>query len=279
MPGAVTLLDRGDELGGEVWPQVSCRPIVMQLTLADPGPLARAKAFTEVLARPRDERPAIYADPEWRDRARDDFAQVWGDRFGKIFVQETGVHSALKGESVADIAAARGMDPFDVLCDLGLAEDLHTRFKVVIANDDELILGELLRDDRTLLGLSDAGAHASQLCDAVFATHLLEHWVRDTGILTMEKAIWRLTGHPAAVFGLTGRGRIAPGYAADLVAFDPATVGVQETERVFDLPAGADRLIADSRGIEAVWINGTRTRVDGKELPDVRPGVLIRDSV
>ena len=76
-------------------------------------------------------------------------------------------------------------------------------------------------DDRTLLGLSDAGAHASQLCDAVFSTYLLEHWVRDTGTLSLEKAIWRITGHPAAVFGIPGRGRVAPGYFADLVAFDP----------------------------------------------------------
>jgi N-acyl-D-aspartate/D-glutamate deacylase len=96
----------------------------------------------------------------------------------------------------------------------------------------------ILTGERTLLGLSDAGAHASQLCDAVFSTHLLEHWVRETGTLPLEKAVWRLTGQSAAVFGVPGRGRVAPGYYADLVAFDPAAVRVERQERVWDLPAG-----------------------------------------
>src|SRR6516165_2709656 len=83
----------------------------------------------------------------------------------------------------------------------------------------------LRRHDRAVLGLSDAGAHASQLCDACFSTYLLEHWVRATGVLTLEHAVHRLTGHVAEVFRIEGRGRVAPGYAADLVAFDLDTVG------------------------------------------------------
>jgi N-acyl-D-aspartate/D-glutamate deacylase len=127
-----------------------------------------------------------------------------------------------------------------------------------------------------LLGLSDAGAHASQLCDAVFSTYLLEHWVRETGVLSLEKAVWRLTGHPAEVYGLPGRGRIAPGFAADLVAFDPTTIGVEPMERVYDLPAGADRLLASSRGIAKVWVNGVLVREHDKDTGD-RPGRVIRD--
>jgi N-acyl-D-aspartate/D-glutamate deacylase len=128
-----------------------------------------------------------------------------------------------------------------------------------------------------VLGLSDAGAHASQLCDACFSTHLLSHWTRDTGTLTWEQAVWRLTGQPAQIFGITDRGRIEEGLAADLVAFDPDTVGVDgELERVWDLPAGADRLIARSRGIEHVWVNGTAIRTDGKDIDNARPGKLLR---
>ena len=149
-----------------------------------------------------------------------------------------------------------------------------TRFRVVVANDDAASLAGLLRDDRTLLGLSDAGAHASQLCDAVFSTYLLEHWVRETGTLSLEKAIWRITGHPASVFGIPGRGRVAPGYFADLVAFDPAAVGVERMERVWDLPAGADRLVARSHGLHQVWVNGELAG-DGDSRP--RTGRLIRD--
>jgi N-acyl-D-aspartate/D-glutamate deacylase len=203
---------------------------------------------------------------------------MWGNRYDRISVQETEAHLDLQGRSIADLAAERGADPLDTWVELALAEDLHTRFRVVIANDNESRLGQLLSDDRTLLGLSDAGAHASQLCDAVFSTYLLQHWVRDTGVLSLEKAVWRLTSHPAGVFGLPGRGRIAPGYFADLVAFDADTVGPEPMERVFDLPGGADRLVAGSRGIEAVWVNGQQSRVDGKDLPGVRPGTLIRNS-
>ena len=163
-----------------------------------------------------------------------------------------------------------------MLCDVALDDDLRTRFRVVVANDDAASLAGLLRDDRTLLGLSDAGAHASQLCDAVFATYLLEHWVRETGTLSLEKAIWRITGHPAAVFGIPGRGRVAPGYYANLVAFDPATVGVERMERVYDLPAGADRLIARSRGLHQVWVNGELAG-DGNGPGARRAGRLIRD--
>jgi N-acyl-D-aspartate/D-glutamate deacylase len=160
--------------------------------------------------------------------------------------------------------------------DLSLEEDLRTRFRVVLLNDDEDELAQLLLNERTVLGLSDAGAHASQLCDACFSTYLLEHWVREKGVLGLEAAVWRLTGQPADVFRIAGRGRIREGCAADLVAFDPDTVGVETLERVWDLPAGADRLIARSRGIEHVWVNGSAVRLDGKDVDGARPGALLR---
>jgi N-acyl-D-amino-acid deacylase len=272
-PGAFRLLDKAEARGGRVWPQVACRPIVFQVTLAEPAPFARADAFAEVLSVPPDERARFYRDPAWRERARADVARQWYYTWDKVFVQETTTHPELAdGPSLAELAAERGVDPLDVACDIALDDNLGTRFRVVVANDDTESLGRLLQDDRTLLGLSDAGAHASQLCDAVFSTYLLEHWVRRTGTLSLEKAVWRLTGHPAAVFGIPGRGRVAPGYYADLVAFDPAEVGVEQMRRVWDLPAGADRLVAESRGLHRVWVNGTPME-DGRP----RAGRLIRD--
>src|SRR6185436_19127295 len=95
-----------------------------------------------------------------------------------------------------------------------------------------------------------------QICDANFATHLLSHWVREQGTIPMEYAVWRLTGQPASFLGLSDRGFVKPGLAADLVAFDPDRVGPQPLERVWDLPAGADRLVSRSTGIEHVWVNG-----------------------
>ena len=272
---AVDVLERGAAFGGDVWPQVACRPIVMQLNLADPFAFGTQPTIKEILALPRDQRAALYADPAWRDRARPELTEKWSARWAKTTVQETDVHRDLVGRTLVDIAAERHQDPFDVLIDLSLAENLQTRFRIVILNDDEEELARLLADQRTLIALSDAGAHASQLCDACFSTHLLQHWVREKQVLRLEEAVRRLTSHPAAIFQIPDRGRVAPGWVADLVAFDPDTVGVEDLERVWDLPAGADRLIARSTGVEHGWVNGTAVRADGKDL-DARPGGLIR---
>jgi N-acyl-D-aspartate/D-glutamate deacylase len=136
-----------------------------------------------------------------------------------------------------------------------------------------------LGDKAMMVGLSDAGAHTSQLCDANYTTHLLARFVRERGDLSIEDAVWRLTGHPALVYGLTDRGVLRPGAMADLVAFDPATVGGGSETRVHDFPGGADRLVAHPTGIEHVWVRGTAVRRDGVDLPGVRPGRLLRKGV
>jgi N-acyl-D-amino-acid deacylase len=131
-----------------------------------------------------------------------------------------------------------------------------------------------------VLGLSDAGAHASQLCDACFATHLLGHWVREKGALSLEEAVRMLTSRPAEVLGIKDRGRLAVGMPADIVVFDPDSVGASKLRRVRDLPANADRLVADATGIDAVIVNGTVIRRQGRDMvgPDgPLPGRLLRN--
>ena len=131
-----------------------------------------------------------------------------------------------------------------------------------------------------MLGLSDAGAHASQLCDSCFSTHLLSHWVRDRRAFTLEEAVRKLTSEPAAIFGITDRGTLAVDRPADVVVFDAATVGCSDLRRVDDQPAGADRLIADASGIGAVMVNGVVIRRDGTDAVDPAgslPGRLLRN--
>jgi N-acyl-D-amino-acid deacylase len=266
--------------GTSVFPQVACRPIVAQVTLADPAPLANVPAFGEILSLERRARAALYGDPAWRARAYAGVREKWGSKLDEATIQETGIHEELRdGPTLGELAAQRGGTALDVAVDLALAEDLATRFRIVMINDDEEQVGRLLQNTSLLLGLSDAGAHTSQLCDANFATYLLQRWVRELGVLTLEEAVWRLTGHPAQVYGLTGRGRIAPGAVADLVAFDPATIGTGPLERIVDLPGGADRLVAPSTGIEHVWVGGHHTRVDGKDVPGARHGRVLRGGV
>ena len=113
------------------------------------------------------------------------------------------------------------MHPVDLALDLSLASGLETRFRMPILNTDPAIVAELLAHPATMIGLSDAGAHASQLCDACAPTELLGTWVRERAVLSLEEAVRRLTSQTAEVFGITDRGRLAPGLAADVTVFDP----------------------------------------------------------
>jgi N-acyl-D-aspartate/D-glutamate deacylase len=203
---------------------------------------------------------------------------TWQQRWPKIEIEETHVHHALAGVTMDRLAARRGTTPFDLMLDLALDDHLATRFRVVMDNDGDDEIGDLLADKRTLLGLSDAGAHASQLCDACFSTHLLGHWVRERKAISLEDAVWRLTGQPQQALRLAGRGLVRAGFYADLVAFDAETVGTTPLERVYDQPGGADRLLVGSTGIEHMWVNGVATRAGGKEVPRAAPGRLIRSA-
>jgi N-acyl-D-aspartate/D-glutamate deacylase len=144
----------------------------------------------------------------------------------------------------------------DVLLDLSLAEGLDTLFSATLLNSDEEAVGRMLRDPDSVVSLSDAGAHLTFLCDAGFGLHLLGHWVREREVMSTEQAVYKLCAQPADLFGIRDRGRLAPGQWADLLLFDPATVGRGKAERVFDLPAGASRLITPGIGVHGVWING-----------------------
>lgn len=276
-PGAaLRTVERGARLPGEVYPQIACRPIVMQVTLMDPTPLGEIDEWKEVLAAERERREAVYRDPGWRDRARPATLKAWSHRWAKVDVQETTAHRDLVGIPLATLAGQQGTTPFDLMVDLALAEGLATRFRVVMDNDGDAEIGSLLADRRVLLGLSDAGAHASQLCDACYSTHLLGHWVRERGALPLELAVWRLAGQPHHVFRIAARGLIRDGFFADLVAFDPDSVGTAPPERVRDFPGGADRLVVRSTGIHHMWVNGVAVRRDGEDIAGAAPGRLLR---
>jgi N-acyl-D-aspartate/D-glutamate deacylase len=167
----------------------------------------------------------------------------------------------------------------ELAIDLSLETGLETRFRMAAANTDEEMVGKLLSHPATMLGLSDAGAHASQLCDAGASTHLLGHWVREKGALTLEEAVRRLTAQPAEIFGITDRGRLETGLAADIAIFDPETVGCDRVRRVHDFPGGADRLVADAFGMRAVIVNGVVLRENNESRlspSDSLPGLLLR---
>ena len=252
--------------GVQVIPQVSCRPLTTEFQLKAPFPLESMALFRRVSAADFEGRRRIYADPEFRAALR---AKIDGSllaaRFRDMEITEHAPDPSVVDRRLADVAAERGVHPVDLALDLSLANALETRFRLYVLNTDEATVAELLAHPATMLGLSDAGAHASQLCDACAPTALLGKWVREKGVLTVEEGVRRLTGQPAEVFGLAGRGRLAPGMAADVTVFDPVTVGCTPLRRVRDLPAGADRLVSDASGIRAVIVNGVVIREDGAD--------------
>jgi len=156
----------------------------------------------------------------------------------------------------------------DFLLDLSLDENLDTLFTATLLNSDEEAVGRMLRDEHSMLSLSDAGAHLTFLCDAGFGLHFLGHWVRDKRLMPIEQAVRQMTSFPADAFGIRDRGRITEGACADLFLFDPASVGRGQARRVYDLPAGASRLHTPSIGVHGVWINGVQVADDEGILPE-----------
>jgi len=277
---ALELNAKLQEQGIDVVPQVSCRPLVLEFQFSAPFPFESLSVFAPVSAADREGKKRIYADPEWRARFRERAGEAALTRnWDAIAISDCPGRPELTERSIAAVAAERGVDPVDLMLDLALASDLEARFRMPVANTDEAEVADLLRHPGTVLGLSDAGAHASQLCDACAPTHLLAHWVRETNVLSLEEGVRRLTAQPAEVFGITDRGRLAPGLAADLTVFDPATVGCTPLRRVRDFPAGADRLVSDARGIRAVMVNGVVIRGEGRDAVDPAgplPGRVLR---
>ena len=129
-----------------------------------------------------------------------------------------------------------------------------------------------------MIGLSDGGAHVDSICDAGYATYLLGTWVRDQEVMPLERAIQRITTEPAALFGITQRGRIAPGLAADFAIFDLSTVGSDKTgEMRYDLPGGGRRLVVPSRGMEYTIVNGEVLFESGKDTGS-RNGMVLHSA-
>jgi N-acyl-D-aspartate/D-glutamate deacylase len=164
------------------------------------------------------------------------------------------------------------------LLDLALDEP-GIRVACLLANDDPNEVAKVLTAKHVALGLSDAGAHVGQLCDAPQATDYLAHFVRDRGTLTLEDAVYRLSGAQAELYGLADRGRLVPGAAADVAVFDLDTIDPGPIRRVADFPAGSERLTADApSGMRHVLVNGTPIRVDGVNDLTARPGQLVKPS-
>ncbi len=244
--------------------------------------------WREVLSLPVPERLAALRDPAVRRRLD---AGAHSEEAGMLrglaawrnlevieaFAPENRAH---EGRTVGEILDERGddADPFDVLLDIVVADELRTGLRpsgLKDSPDDWALRAQVWRDPRAVVGGSDAGAHLDMMCGAIYSTALLAHGVREFEVLGLEEAVRLLTDVPARLYGLRDRGRIAPGCAADLVLFDPATVGYQPERMRYDLPGGAWRLYSEATGIHRVLVNGVTVAEDGAPT-GATPGTLLR---
>jgi len=196
---------------------------------------------------------------------------LFNGEWNKIEVTEaaTDNYRDLEHQTLGDVASERDVDPLDLMLDVAIAEDLETIFTAVLLNSDEDAVGKMLTHPAASVALSDAGAHLTFFCDAGFGLRLLGRWSRDLGKMSVAAAVHELTGKPASIFNIAGRGLIEVGHAADLMLFEPSTVDRGTKKRIFDLPAGAHRLTTDAVGVIGVWINGNQVATSDGLVDDV----------
>ena len=200
---------------------------------------------------------------------------IWSGQWEHVAVRWSPTRPDLYGRSVRDLATERRVHPADVLLDVAIADDFETQFAPSMANDDDARLRGWSRTLPTMIGASDAGAHVLSNTDSCYAVWTLQHWVRERSVLTLEHAVRKLTADQADLLGFADRGRVVPGRAADLVLFDPDTVGTTGVRFVADQPAGGRRLITDAAGVVASVVNGVVATRDG-EPTGARPGRFLR---
>jgi N-acyl-D-aspartate/D-glutamate deacylase len=242
--------------------------------------------WRETMALPPAEKMKVLADPDERRRLNEGASSPeagplrgmanWKTlTIAETFAKE---NEGAAGRTVGEVAAERGQEPFDALCEIAIADELRTGLLPRLGSDDDATWNmrlEVWRDPRTVLGASDAGAHLDMIDSFTYTTALLGQSVRERQLLPLEEAVHLLTDVPARLYGLRGRGRLEEGWQADIVVLDEDRVGPRPVVTRYDLPAGAGRLFGEADGIEHVLVNGVEIAAGGT-FTGARPGTLLR---
>lgn len=261
-------------------PQASCQPTEIQFNLHNPFILGPFEVCHKLFNLPVAEQVKIYADTNFRSAFREAYT-----RLPKVFSGQWQIievcrvkkpaHQAWVGQTIATLSTQQNKEPLDTFFDLAIADELGTEFALPMLNSDPTLLKDVITDPRVMLGLSDGGAHVDMLCNTGYPTYLLGTWVRERKVMTLERAVQRLTSEPARFFALTDRGEIAAGKAADFAIFDPQTVAAGDKELLYDLPGKERRFVQQARGMHWVIVNGTVVYADGRHS-GILPGEVLR---
>ena len=264
--------------GHELYILTSCQPLSFDFSLTEPYVLLSHSAFDVVKSATADSLPGVYLSVEFRDAFRKNLKHpkegiLFLGNWRHIEVGQTThpENQRLEGQNIQALADQQGLDPVDVFFDLALSEDLATHFVGKFFNNSDEGVAPSLKHPASVITLSDAGAHLSYMCDAGFGLYFLSHWVRETGHFTLSEGIRKITSEPADRFRIPERGRLQVGLPADMLLFDPATVGISKPLPLQDLPGGGSRMIRTATGVHGVWVNGVKVH-DGHNYVDLSQG-------
>lgn len=244
-------------------------------------------AWREIFKWSPEKRMERFRDADLRSQLGADAASI-PDESVMIFVSRLGTYRVVsvtaqknkkyEGRSVGEIAKERGCEAIDVMLDLALDDELKTVFAPELGGHDHAayeLRGKLWKDDRTMIGASDAGAHLDMIDTFSFSTTVLQDGVRNHGVVTLEEAVQLITERPARYAGLIDRGQLKLGYHADIVIFDEDSVGRGPTYYRYDVPGNQFRVYADAEGVDHVFVNGVQIVRDGEHTGEL-PGTLLR---
>lgn len=264
--------------GNPLYMLTSCQPLSFDFSLTDPYILLSHSAFDPIKGLDAQAMAKVYADPAFRAAFRENLKHpkpgiLFLGNWSNIEINVTHVpeYVQYEGMTITQVARALGVDPLDAFFDVALKDQLTTQFVGKFFNNNDEGVAPLLKHSAGVITLSDAGAHLIYMCDAGFGLHFLGHWVRETGQFTLQEGIRRLTSHPADCFKIAGRGRLVVGAAADLLLFDPQTVGISKLQTRHDLPGGGSRMVRESTGVQGVWVNGVKVH-DGENYVELDHG-------
>lgn len=284
--GQLAASDFARARGGKIVALSSPKGRDLRMCFATGFLLDSVNGWRDLIALPHSARRAALADPVERRRLEsiaDGGITGWIDQWGSHVIVETFSEETRRfvGRSVQSIADELGKRPFDALIDIVVTDDLLTAFqppaKTLSRADWEARL-RIWRDDRVVIGASDAGAHIDIIDTFNYPTTFLGTAVREQRLLPLEEAVALITSVPANLFGLFARGRISEGFCADLVIFDEATIDSRPTVTRADLPGGARRLYSEAVGIDHVLVNGKPILSHGVPT-GATPGSILRSGV
>jgi N-acyl-D-aspartate/D-glutamate deacylase len=286
VPRQVQAYDRSVAVGGKVVALTMPVQVPMNMSLLTFCGLWLIPGWGDVLGASVDQRIERLDDADTRVRLLEQSKSPKAGVFRRLadwddyVVGDTyaDANAGLKGRRVCDIAAERGRSSFGTFLDISIADDLRTVWWPMPQDDDDeswAMRAELWNDGRAMIGGSDAGAHLDRMCGAPYPTRWLADCLRGRRLVPVERAVQMMTSEPAELFGLRDRGVLREGAYADVVVFDPATIGSEDASLVRDLPGAAARLTAGSFGVKRVLVNGTAIVEDGVAT-GATPGTVLR---